>query len=172
MRRVPRITSVRTLPITLPVRPDLLVSGARGSHEQSNFLLVGIETDAGVRGVGEVSATLLWSGEDGTTAAHAISQVLASALVGQPLAPVGALESMMDQLLAGAPFTKSGVATALWDAYARWLDVPLVVALGGPYRRRVSIKCSLSGNGDRLTSTIAARPPRPSRCGQRRLASM
>lgn len=145
-----RITAVETAPVSVPVLPDLVVRGARGAHERSDFLLVRVWTSDDRYGYGEVSATPLWSGEDGTTADHLIRHVLAPALVGRPLAPVGALESTMDTVLAGNPFTKAGVAIALWDAYARTLGVPLAEALGGPYRTEIPIKLSLSGDGDAL----------------------
>ncbi|MGS2617947.1 mandelate racemase/muconate lactonizing enzyme family protein [Micromonospora sp. LZ34] len=141
---------MHTLPVSLPVHPRLVVRGARGAHDRSDFLLVRVVTSDDVVGYGEVSATPLWSGEDGTSAEHFIRTVLAPAIVGRSLTPVGALESLMDRLLAGNPFTKAGLTTALWDAYARTLDVPLAVALGGPYRDRVPIKLSLSGDGAEL----------------------
>ncbi|WP_116953006.1 mandelate racemase/muconate lactonizing enzyme family protein [Jiangella endophytica] len=150
------ITGIEVARVTPRVRPELLVSGARGSHDESNFLLVRVTTKGGVQGLGEVSGTLTWSGEDGATAAHVIESALAPALVGRPLAPVSALERHMDTALAASPFTKSGVSTALWDAYARALDVPLAVALGGPARTEVPVKCSLSGSGDRLRTALDA----------------
>jgi L-alanine-DL-glutamate epimerase-like enolase superfamily enzyme len=150
----PEITAIETAPISLAAHPDLAVHGARGGHLRSDFLLVRV-TVGGPRGreqvgYGEVSATPLWSGEDGTTARHFIRNVLAPGLIGRPLAPVEAHSTVMDKLLAGNPFTKAGVATALWDAWARWLDVPLAVALGGPYRDEIPIKLSLSGDGQAL----------------------
>lgn len=148
------IAAVRTVRVSPAVRPELIVSGARGTHDRSDFLLVRVVTSAGVEGIGEVSATLTWSGEDGATAEHAIAAALAPAIVGQPLVPVAGLQARMDRALAASPFTKAGVATALWDAYARTLDVPLAVALGGPLRTEVPVKCSLSGDGDRLRGTL------------------
>lgn len=150
------VAAVHTLRVSPLVRPELLVSGARGTHDRSDFLLVRVVTSAGVEGIGEVSATLIWSGEDGATAEHAIRTALAPAIVGQPLVPVAALQARMDRALAASQFTKAGVAIALWDAFARTLDVPLAVALGGPLRTEVPIKCSLSGEGDRLAATHAA----------------
>ncbi|MFE9693845.1 mandelate racemase/muconate lactonizing enzyme family protein [Micromonospora sp. NPDC005806] len=149
------IAAVQTLPVSMPVHPGLVVRGARGTHDRSDFLLVRVVTSEDVVGYGEVSATPLWSGEDGSTADHFIRDLLAPALVGRPLAPVGALETLMGRLLAGNPFTKAGVAIALWDAYARTLDVPLAVALGGAYRDRVPIKLSLSGDGPGLDHVYA-----------------
>lgn len=150
------VAAVHTAPMSLDVNPDLVVRGARGVHDRSDFLLVRIVTSDGVEGYGEVSATPLWSGEDGTTADHFVRTLLAPALVGRPLAPVADLEDLMDRVLARNPFTKAGVSMALWDAYARTLDVPLAVALGGPRRDAVDIKLSLSGDGDDLEPMVAA----------------
>jgi muconate cycloisomerase len=144
------IKEINTVKVSPTVRPDLLVSGARGTHDVSNFLLVRVVTSDGVEGVGEVSATLTWSGEDSHTADRVIDAALRPAMIGQSLVPVSALEDGMDRVLAGNPFTKAGIATALWDAYARTLEVPLAVALGGQLRSEIAVKCSLSGNGDRL----------------------
>lgn len=152
----PRIAAVETAAVTLRARPDLVVHGAKGAHEVSEFLLVRVVTDTGVAGYGEVSATPLWSGEDGTTADHLIRHVLAPALVGQPLLPVAALDDRMDRVLAANPFTKAGLSMAMWDALARSLELPLTVLLGGPHRDAVPIKLSLSGDGDVLRSTYAA----------------
>jgi L-alanine-DL-glutamate epimerase-like enolase superfamily enzyme len=149
------ITELKTTKISPAVRADLLVSGARGTHDRSDFLLVRIVTSAGVEGIGEVSATLTWSGEDSATAERVIDAVLRPALIGRPLVPVAALEARMDVVLAGNPFTKAGISIALWDAYARTLDVPLAVALGGPLRTEIPVKCSLSGNGERLQTGYA-----------------
>ncbi|MFC4894224.1 mandelate racemase/muconate lactonizing enzyme family protein [Streptosporangium amethystogenes subsp. fukuiense] len=152
----PTVAAVHTAAISLQVHPDLVVTGARGTHARSDFLLVRVVTSTGVEGYGEVSATPLWSGEDGVSSAHFIREILAPALVGRPLAPVGGLELLMDRLLAGNPFTKAGVSIALWDAFARTLDVPLTVALGGPYRDEVPIKLSLSGDAAALDSVFRA----------------
>jgi L-alanine-DL-glutamate epimerase-like enolase superfamily enzyme len=152
----PTIAAVELATVELPVSRDLIVHGARGTHDHSPFLLVRVTTSDGVRGYGEVSATALWSGEDGATARHLISHVLAPAVVAEPLVPVAKLEQRMDTVLAGNPFTKAGVSIALWDAFARTLDVPLAVALGGPLRHEVPVKMSLSGDGDDLLRSYEA----------------
>lgn len=150
------IAAVQTARVGFSAHPDLVVRGARGAHDRSDFLLVRVLTSDGVEGYGEVSATPIWSGEDGASAEHFIRTILAPALVGTPLVPVGAAESRMDKVLWGNPFTKAGVSIALWDAYARSLGVPLAVALGGPYRSSVPIKLSLSGDGADLERAYAA----------------
>ncbi|WP_405057541.1 mandelate racemase [Kribbella sp. NBC_01505] len=150
------IAAIQTASISLEADPELLVRGARGAHDRSDFLLVRVITSDGIEGYGEVSATPLWSGEDGTSADHFIRTILAPALIGSPLTPVGAADELMDKVLHGNPFTKAGVSIALWDAFARTLDVPLAVALGGPYRTEIPIKLSLSGDGEHLERAYRA----------------
>jgi L-alanine-DL-glutamate epimerase-like enolase superfamily enzyme len=150
------VAAIQTAAVSLAPRADLVVRGAKGAHDRSDFLLIRVLTSDGAIGHGEVSATPLWSGEDGVSARHFIDTAIAPAILGQPLAPVGGLESLMDKALAGNPFTKAGVSIALWDAYARTLGVPLAVALGGPYRTEIPIKLSLSGDGEDLDRTYAA----------------
>lgn len=149
------ITVVHTARVSLPVRADLLVRGARGAHDRSDFLLVRVVTDTGAEGYGEVSATPRWSGEDAVTAEHVVRDLIGPALAGQRLVPP-AVETMMDRVVSGNPFTKAGVAMAVWDAHARAQGVPLVVALGGPLRDEVPIKCSLSGDGAVLEAAYRA----------------
>lgn len=150
------IESVQTLAVSPRVAPDLIVSGGRGTHDRSDFLLVRVRTSAGVEGIGEISGTLLWSGEDAVTAEHLVRTALAPAIIGRPLLPVADLEARMDRAVARSPFTKTGLSTALWDAVGRTFDVPMAVVLGGPLRREVRVKMSLSGDGDRLRSSHRA----------------
>lgn len=144
------IVDIEILPISPVVHPSLVVQGASGIHDFSNFLIVRVTTAAGVSGIGEVNGTLYAVGEDGTTAAHVIRNVLAPKLIGEPIAPVENLEAIVEGALAGSLFTKAGVATALWDAYSRTLDISMAQALGGVRRREIPIKFSLSGDTDRI----------------------
>ena len=141
-QQIPSVAAVEATTVTPRVDPDLVVHGARGVHASSPFALVRVTCDDGTVGYGEVSATPLWSGEDGVTAAHFVRTLLREALVGQPLAPVAALGARMDRALAGNPFTKAGVEMALWDALGRATGLPVAVLLGGPFRRAVPVKLS------------------------------
>lgn len=150
------IASIETAVVALEASPELAVFGARGSHASSTFTLVRITTTDGMSGYGEVSATPRWSGEDDVTATHLIRNVLAPALVGQPLRSIPALTARMDGALAGNPFTKAGVNMALWDALGRRAGLRVVDLLGGARRDAVPVKMSLSGDGERLARCIEA----------------
>jgi muconate cycloisomerase/chloromuconate cycloisomerase len=150
------IGAIETATVSLRAKPALAVRSSRTTHDASSFVLVRVQTSEGVEGYGEVSATAPWSGEDAVTATHFIRNVIAPLLVGRPLSPVAANAALVDTYLAGNPFTKAGVDTALWDALARTLGLPLAVLLGGPFREEVPVKISLSGDGEVLAAGYEA----------------
>ena len=77
------ITAVETIPVRVPIKPELAIkSGRGGTHDMSPFLLVKVHTDAGLVGLGEASCTPRWSGEDQVSAAHFVNAYFAPALVG------------------------------------------------------------------------------------------
>jgi L-alanine-DL-glutamate epimerase-like enolase superfamily enzyme len=117
---------------------------------------VRVVTDEGVEGFGEVSATAAWSGEDAVTATHYVRDLLGQRLLGKPLEPVAAHSAEFDRVLRGNWFTKAGVNTALWDALARTQGVPIAELLGGPFRREVPVKISISGDEDELRAGYEA----------------
>src|SRR5439155_18842004 len=74
------VAAIQTAEVSLTPRADLVVRGAKGAHDRSDYLLVRVITSDDVVGYGEVSATPLWSGEDGVSARHFIETVLAPAI--------------------------------------------------------------------------------------------
>lgn len=144
------ITKIETLSISPEVHPSLVVQGASGIHDHSNFLIIRVTTAAGISGIGEMNGTLYAVGEDGTIAKQIIEKVIAPKLLGQPIAPVENLQTIIEHAVAGSPFTKAGINTALWDAYSRTLDITMAEALGGVRRREIPIKFSLSGDQARI----------------------
>jgi L-alanine-DL-glutamate epimerase-like enolase superfamily enzyme len=77
-----KITAIEAIPVTIPIKPELIIRSARGVHDESPFVIVRVHTDEGITGLGEVSCTPIWSGEDQVTAVHFIDTLLAPALIG------------------------------------------------------------------------------------------
>jgi muconate cycloisomerase len=110
------IARIETIPIRVPIKPELAIRGGRGlSHSVSPFLIVRIHTDDGLVGVGEVSCTPRWSGEDQVTAAHFINQYFAPLLVGERVDDIGRVSAKFATAVAANYFTKAAVEMALWD---------------------------------------------------------
>ena len=86
-----KITRVETIPVQVPIDQERAVRGGRGAHTISPFVLLRLHTDEGLVGLGEVSCTPIWSGEDQVTAAHLIAEYLAPLLVALGFPPAGAV---------------------------------------------------------------------------------
>lgn len=140
-----KITHIETIPVLVPITPRLAIKSARGYHSASPFLFIKVHTDAGITGLGEVSCTPVWSGEDNATAAHFIESLLAPALIGSEPRNIEACMALLESLLAENHFTKSGIEMALWDILGKAAGLPLYRLLGGAVRESVPIKFSISG---------------------------
>jgi muconate cycloisomerase len=152
-----KITRVETIPIRIPIKPQLAIRGARGlAHTVSPFLLVRIHTDDGLTGLGEASCTPRWSGEDQVTAAHFIETYFAPLLIGETLDDVQRLNARFSSAVSGNYFTKAAIEMALWDLLGKAQGKPVYDLLGGRQRDTVRTKWSVSGVEPAKAAEIAA----------------
>jgi muconate cycloisomerase len=140
----------------MPINPQRAIRGGRGYHTTSPFLMLRIHTDNDITGVGEVSCTPGWSGEDNFTAAHFIHNLIEPLLVGEDPTHVERLTAKMGKAVANNPFTKAGVEMALWDILGKVAGLPVYRLLGGPVREFVTTKFSVSGLEPDKAADIAA----------------
>lgn len=140
-----KITDIETFPVCVPVHPDRAIRGSLGYFDTFKFLLIKVLTDDGIVGLGEVSASPEWSGEDHATAAHYIDTIFKPLLTGEDPTEVEQLTGKIEFALAANPFTRSGLEMALWDIFGKSVGLPLYRLLGGPVRAYVPIKFSISG---------------------------
>jgi len=150
-----RITRIETIPVEVPIKPALAIRSSRGAHTASPFLLVKVHTDEGLVGLGEVSATPRWSGEDQFTAAHFIETQLQPQVAGEDPTAVERLTARLGRALAANPFTRAGIEMALWDLLGKAAGMPLYRLLGGPVRESVPTKWSISGVEPERAAEIA-----------------
>lgn len=149
------ITGIETIPVRVPIDERLAIRAKGGTHSVSPFLLVRVHTDEGIEGLGEVSCTPRWSGEDQFTAAHFIATIFEPFLKGEDPREIERLAARMRQSLAGNPFTKAAVEMALWDILGKTVGLPVYRLLGGPVRESVPTKWSISGQRPERAAEIA-----------------
>ncbi len=150
-----KITHIETIPIQIPINPQRAIRGGRGAHTTSPFLLVKVHTDEGIIGLGEVSCTAGWSGEDQVTAAHFIRHSLAPQLEGQDPTQIERLTAKVQKGVANNPFTKAALEMALWDILGKSVGLPVYRLLGGAVREFVPTKFSVSGLEPERAADIA-----------------
>ncbi len=150
-----KITGIDTIPINVPIHKDNATLGAKGYHASSPFLIVQVRTDEGIDGLGEVSCTPLWSGEDQVSAAHFIETVLGPELIGHDPRTITRHIARINAVLANNPFTKAGIEIALWDIAGKAAGIPVHALLGGAVRDSIRTKYSVSGLEPAKAAAIA-----------------
>ena len=130
----PRVEKVSTTLVDLPLhRPHQFRDS---TMDAQGVLLVRVGTGDGVVGVGEgvVPGGPWWGGESVETMQVVVDRYLAPLAVGADLGRLPELRGRMDRLVAANPFAKCALETAMWDAWARTLGLPLHALLGGRCR--------------------------------------
>lgn len=116
--------SILELPYRIPMRT------ASNQFVGATGLLVTVTTEAGVEGHG-YSDVFARTGETAETACAMVRQVLAPLVLGRDAARLPQIRAEVDRGLLGNPRAKSALDTALMDALARALGIPLYLLLGG-----------------------------------------
>lgn len=150
-----KIARIETIPVLVPINPKVAIRSGRGFHAVSPFLFLKVHTDEGITGLGEVSCTPEWSGEDHVTADHFIRHFLGPLLTGRNPLDIEQLTREMSRCVAGNPFTKAGLEMALWDILGKAAGLPVYRLLGGPVRSHVPLKFSVSGLAPDASAAIA-----------------
>lgn len=136
-----KITSIKTIITRPPIRhPGTL---GVGKLEHVDAVIVSIETDTGLSGVGECSPWAVFA-ENGFAIKATIDHYLAPAIIGMSPFDVEAILLKMDAAHYGASFAKTGVEMAVLDIAGKALGCPVSTLLGGLVRDRISLSYSVT----------------------------
>ncbi len=138
-----KITRIATFPVSIPLKPEYRMVSALGRHEVSKYLLVRVETDADIDGVGEATVMSRWSGETVWGAQALIDRVFAPALLDADPTDIESIDRRMDAVAQDNWFAKSAIEMACQDIIGKETGKPIYELLGGAARSR-TIKCRFS----------------------------
>jgi muconate cycloisomerase len=130
--KITRVTST----ITAIPRTTAL-STAYGTRDDATTVVVEIETDEGVTGIGQTAVDPPHFGAAGMKAN--IDSYLAPAIIGKSPLAIEALHRVMDRALPGYLSTRGAVDIALWDLGGKALGVPVYQLLGGRLREGIAL---------------------------------
>ncbi len=128
-----RITRITAYQVDLPLHEGSYKWSGGKSVSVFDSTVVGVETDAGVTGWGEVcplGPAYLAAYAGGVRAGLA---ELAPHLIGENPLELDKLNRRMDAVLKGHPYVKSAVDMACWDILGQVSGQPVCVLLGGRY---------------------------------------
>lgn len=138
-----RITRIETFPVRIPLKPERRMVSALGEHTVSAYVVVRVDTDAGIAGVGEATVMARWSGETVWGAKALIDRVFTPLLLGHDPHDLAGIDRLMDRAAAGNWFAKSAIEMACWDIQGKAAGRPVYELLGGAVRP-LSIRCRFS----------------------------
>jgi len=143
-----KIRHIETIPIKLP--PRRVHQWASLTTPIGVYVIVKLETDEGLIGLGEAPVLKDWGGdhmkyygETPQTTVHIINDIVAPALIGQDPRRIEYLHGLMDKAVKGYPYCKAAIDMAFYDVAGKAFNVPVYQLLGGCYRERVPIAHSL-----------------------------
>jgi L-alanine-DL-glutamate epimerase-like enolase superfamily enzyme len=137
-----QITDIRAIPIAVPLGFDF--KSALGTLKVSEYGLVIVDTDEGIRGLGEIS--VIWHG-NGHPLCRIVNDLLAPPLVGTDPFESTRLHELARELVPFSRYSLTAVAAldmALLDIRGKVLGRPAYDLLGGLARDRIELSMSLS----------------------------
>jgi muconate cycloisomerase len=139
-----KITRLETMVIELPRRTSYTWRSLQTPI--GKYVILRVETDDGIVGLGEAPAILSWGGEHGryygedpTIVCHLVKNCIAPMLEGANPFDVKAILTRLDVEVRGFPYTKAMIESALLDIAGRALGVPVYQLLGGAIRKTIPL---------------------------------
>jgi muconate cycloisomerase len=136
-----KITGFRSIVVSIPIRHKGYLG--IGTLEKVENVLVVVETDAGISGVGEASPWPCFA-ENPWSIKAAIDHYLGPSLLDKNPGDVEYLLLHMDEVLHGYSFAKAALEMALLDIVGKSLDVPVYALLGGKVRDKTTLSYSIA----------------------------
>jgi cis-L-3-hydroxyproline dehydratase len=139
-----RITRVFAHRVELPLHDGPYKWSGGKSVSVFDSTIVGVETDAGVTGWGEVcplGPSYLPAYAEGVRAGL---RELAPHLIGLDPRELSKLNHRMDAALKGHPYVKSGIDIACWDILGQAAGLPVCTLLGGRFGESVRLYRAIS----------------------------
>jgi muconate cycloisomerase len=131
-----RITHLEAIPVRIPLKHERRMVSALGRHDVSDFVLVRLQTDGDIEGVGEATVTPRWSGETVWSAHAILTHVFAPVLLGCDPCDHDEIDRRLDAVAVGNWFAKAAIDMACWDIHGRSFGQPIYDLLGGACRPR------------------------------------
>jgi muconate cycloisomerase len=139
-----KITRLETIVVQLPGRSSYTWRSLQVPI--GNYVILRVETDEGITGLGEAPAILSWGGEHGRyfgedpqIVCHLIDDLIGPYLVGSDPFEVKAILARLDVDIRGFPYTKAMLESALLDIAGKALGVPVYQLLGGAMRKEIPV---------------------------------
>ncbi|MBA4031520.1 MAG: mandelate racemase [Planctomyces sp.] len=139
-----RITRIFAHHVELPLREGSYHWSGGKSVSVFDSTLVGVETDCGLIGYGEVCPLGPFYLPAYAEGVRAGIKELGPHLIGLDPRELGVLNERMDAALKGHPYVKSGIDIACWDILGRTTGLPVCTLMGGRFGEKIRLYRAIS----------------------------
>jgi L-alanine-DL-glutamate epimerase-like enolase superfamily enzyme len=152
-----KISRIFAYRVELPLRESIYKWSGGKSVTVFDSTIVGVETDTGVVGHGEVCPLGPFYLPAYAEGVRAGLRELGPHLIGQDPRQLLKLNRVMDAALKGHPYVKSGVDIACWDILGQAAGLPVCELLGGRYGEDVPLYRAISQESpEEMAAKVAA----------------
>ena len=150
-----KIRQVRATPVRVRRSPRFLPKTAHGEVTASEYVILEVETDEGLTGVGEVTCSPRWSGEEAAGTVALVRDHLDPALRGTDPWNWAAIAARLKAAFGARPFLRAGIEMACLDLAGRDKGLRVVDLLGGAHREEIATKFVLPGRETAVVRDMA-----------------
>ena len=140
-----KITRIRVREVAIPLLKSYTISRV-GTLTQTGSVVLEMDTDQGLTGVGESDPALMFTGESQHTVMAVLRHHLGPAILGRNPLELEQLHGLMDSICVGNPFAKAAIDLACHDITGKFLNVPVYQLYGGLVSERIEVMWSLGSD--------------------------
>ena len=119
-----KITRIRVREVAIPLLKSYTISRV-GTLTKTGSVVLEMDTDQGLTGVGESDPALMFTGESQHTVMAMLRHHLGPAILGRNPLELEQLHGLMDSICVGNPFAKAAIDLACHDITGKFLNVPV-----------------------------------------------
>jgi L-Ala-D/L-Glu epimerase len=150
-----KIRQVRATPVQVRRSPRFLPKTAHGEVAASEYVIIEVETGEGLTGLGEVTCSPRWSGEEAAGTVALVHGQLDPALRGLDPWNWAAIAARLTAAFGARPFLRAGIEMACLDLAGRDKGLRAVDLLGGAHRETIATKFVLPGRETAVVRDMA-----------------
>jgi L-alanine-DL-glutamate epimerase-like enolase superfamily enzyme len=140
-----KITRVRVREVSVPLLKSYTISRV-GTLRRTGSVVLEMDTDQGLTGIGESDPALMFTGESQHTVMTVLRYHLGPAILGRNPLDLEQIHGVMDAICVGNPFAKAAIDLACHDIAGKALNVPVYQLYGGIVSERIEVMWSLGSD--------------------------
>ena len=140
-----KITRIRVREVAIPLLKSYTISRV-GTLTKTGSVVLEMDTDQGLTGVGESDPALMFTGESQHTVMAVLRHHLGPSILGRNPLELEQLHGLMDSICVGNPFAKATIDLACHDITGKFLNVPVYQLYGGLVSESIEVMWSLGSD--------------------------